>query len=195
MLEEIAQRIRKEFAQMEEVRKEVGRYALLEEQLAFYRNALLETQTTLRSSLADAINSAMKEVWQIFYPYRNYPSVRLSVTEKDYLLEVLERDSWKPLESVASGGERACAALALRVALAVVLTPNLSWLILDEPTHNLDAEAVSLLSETLQTRVPEVVKQAFVITHEEGLMGADFASSYRLSRDKSGAGATRAERI
>lgn len=186
---------RSELEQLESTAREVKRLEALEGQLSIYRDALLETQTTLRSSLADAINAAMGEVWQIFYPYRNYPSVRLSVTEKDYLLEVLERDSWKPLESMASGGERACAALALRVALAVVLTPNLSWLILDEPTHNLDAEAVSLLSETLQTRVPEVVKQAFVITHEEGLMGADFASSHRLSRDKSGSGATKAERI
>jgi len=194
-LGEMAVGKRSELEQLESTAREVTRLEMLEGQLAIYRDALLETQTTLRSSLADAINAAMGEVWRIFYPYRNYPSVRLSVTEKDYLLEVLERDSWKPLESMASGGERACAALALRVALAVVLTPNLSWLILDEPTHNLDAEAVSLLSETLQTRVPEVVKQTFVITHEEGLMGADFASSHRLSRDKSGSGATKAERI
>jgi DNA repair exonuclease SbcCD ATPase subunit len=77
----------------------------------------------------------------------------------------------------------------------MVLTPNLSWLILDEPTHNLDSEAINLLSLTLQTRVPEVVKQTFVITHEDGLMGADFASSYRLVRDKGALGATKTERI
>ena len=195
VVDEMAKRLRGELGQMESVRKEVERDALLEAQLTLYRNALLETQTSLRANLAVAINAAMKEVWAIFYPYRNYPSVRLSVTEKDYLIEVLERESWKPLESVASGGERACAALALRVAMAVVLTPSLSWLILDEPTHNLDAEAVRLLSDTLQTRVPEVVKQTFVITHEEGLMGADFASTYRLSRDGSGTGPTKAERI
>jgi DNA repair exonuclease SbcCD ATPase subunit len=74
-----------------------------------------------------------------------------------------------------------------------VLTPRLSWLILDEPTHNLDKEAINLLSHALQFKVPEVVKQTFVITHEEGLMGSDFASSYRLTRDKEQNGETKVE--
>jgi len=184
---------KKELERLDSLKKDIGRYGKLEEELSIYKNALLETQTSLRFGLTDAINSAMKEIWSIFYPYRNYPSIRLCATDKDYLFEVLEREHWKPLESIASGGERACAALTLRVALAMVLTPNLSWLILDEPTHNLDAEAVSLLCETLQTRVPEVVKQTFVITHEEGLMGADFSMSYKLVRDKAESGPTKVE--
>ena len=150
---------------------------------------------TLRKNLIEAINAAMNEVWEIFYPYKNYQAVRLGVTEKDYVFEVHERGEWKSLETVASGGERACAALTLRVALATVLTPNLSWLILDEPTHNLDKEAVALLSETLQLKVPQVVNQTFVITHEEGLIGADFATSYRLVRTKETDGPTESDRI
>ncbi len=189
------ERLGKELAQLEQAKKDSGRCAALEEQLTIYRDALLDTQASLRSELAAAINSAMAEVWPIFYPYRNYPSIRLTATDKDYLIEIEDRSVWKPLESVASGGERACAALTIRVALAAVLTPNLSWLVLDEPTHNLDAEAVRLLSDTLQTRVPDVVKQTFVITHEEGLMGADFASAYRLRRDEAGAGPTKSEKI
>ncbi len=195
MLEQMEIQLKNEIDEYQKLEKEIARYQKLEEELVIFRNALLETQTSLRSGLTDAINSAMGEVWAIFYPYQNYPKIRLSVNEKDYLFEVFEREEWKNLESVASGGERACAALTLRVALAIVLTPNLSWLILDEPTHNLDSEAVGLLSQTLQTRVPEVVKQTFVITHEEGLMGADFASSFRLERDKSESGPTKAERI
>ncbi len=187
------EKLEKELARLEQARKGSERCARLEEQLTIYRDALLDTQASLRSELAAAINSAMAEVWPIFYPYRNYPSIRLSATEKDYLIEIEDRSLWKPLESVASGGERACAALTIRVALAAVLTPNLSWLVLDEPTHNLDAEAVRLLSDTLQTRVPDVVKQTFVITHEEGLIGADFSSAYRLKRDETGP--TKAEKI
>ncbi|MFH1222464.1 MAG: AAA family ATPase [Candidatus Micrarchaeota archaeon] len=173
-------------------RKAMATLALVEE-LKIYKNALLETQIGLRRELIDAINSAMNEIWSIFYPYGNYKTLRVEVTEKDYVFEVLEGEQWKQLESIASGGERACAALTLRVTLAMVLTPNLSWLILDEPTHNLDSQAIELLSDTLQTKVPQVVKQTFVITHEEALIGADFSSTYKLSRDKGKRGPTKVE--
>ncbi|MBU1681353.1 SMC family ATPase [Candidatus Micrarchaeota archaeon] len=166
----------------------------LEDQLLIYKNALLETQTSLRSSLTDAINGAMNEIWPIFYPYNNYKALRLSVSEKDYLFEVND-GAWKSLDIIASGGERASAALTLRVALAMVLTPKLSWLILDEPTHNLDSQAVEMLSSALQFKVPEVVKQTFVITHDEAFMGSDFASNYRLTRDKENNGETKVESV
>jgi len=179
--------------EMKENKKKADATMALVEELKVYKNALLETQISLRRDLIEAINSAMNEIWNIFYPYGNYRSIRIEVTEKDYVFEVLEGDKWKTLETVASGGERACAALTLRVALAMVLTPNLSWLILDEPTHNLDSEAVSLLSETLQIKVPQVVRQTFVITHEEALIGADFSTTYKLTRDKDHGGSTKIE--
>ncbi|MCI0504031.1 SMC family ATPase [Candidatus Micrarchaeota archaeon] len=186
--------VRGELASMKRAAEAVRALAELEEQLAIYKNALLETQTSLRYNLADAINAAMNEVWPVFYPYRNYRALRLGVSEKDYVFEVDDGASgWKALETVASGGERACAALALRVALAMVLTPKLGWLILDEPTHNLDAEAVEMLSSALEFKVPEVVNQTFLITHDEAFMGSEFASSYRLGRDKEHNGETKAE--
>jgi exonuclease SbcC len=185
--------VRGELATLKRMEKDAAGLMKLGEELAVYKNAVIETQISLRASLIDAINTAMNEVWAIFYPYRNYPAIRLEVTEKDYLFEVNDGNAWKGLESIASGGERASAALTLRVALAMVLTPKLSWLILDEPTHNLDAQAIEMLSTALQTKVPQVVNQTFVITHEEGLMGSEFASSYRLSRDKEHNGSTKAE--
>jgi ABC-type lipoprotein export system ATPase subunit len=187
--------VRGELSTLKKMESDAASLAKLEEELAIYRNAVMDTQISLRASLIDAINTAMNEVWPIFYPYRNYPSLRIAVTEKDYSFEVNDDGAWKSLETVASGGERASAALTLRVALAMVLTPKLGWLILDEPTHNLDAEAVEMLSSALQTKVPQVVNQTFVITHEEGLMGSDFASSYRLSRDKEHNGDTKTDAI
>jgi len=184
-----------ELSTLRAMEKGISDFYALEEQLSIYKNALLETQTGLRTTLSEAINTAINEIWPIFYPYRNYHALRLGVTEKDYVFEVNDGDAWKPLETIASGGERACAALTLRVALAMVLTPKLSWLILDEPTHNLDREAVELLSAALQTKVPEAVKQTFVITHDEAFMGSEFASSYRLVRDKERNGETRIEAI
>ncbi len=195
MTEEMAAEMRKRMKEIKENEETMARLSKLSEELKIYKNALLDTQITLRKNLIEAINAAMNEIWEIFYPYRNYSAVRLEVTEKDYMFQVHERGEWKSLETVASGGERACAALTLRVALATVLTPNLSWLILDEPTHNLDKEAISLLSETLQLKVPQVVRQTFVITHEEGLIGADFATSYRLARTKETDGPTETENI
>ncbi|MFN7991532.1 MAG: SMC family ATPase [Candidatus Micrarchaeia archaeon] len=182
-----------EAALLKSMEKDAADLSALEEQLSIYRNALSETQISLRSSLTEAINGAMNEIWAIFYPYRNYHGLRLFVNEKDYVFEVNDGTGWRGLETIASGGERASAALALRVALAMVLTPKLSWLILDEPTHNLDSEAVELLSSALQFKVPEVVKQTFVITHDEAFMGSDFASSYRLVRDKNRNGETKIE--
>lgn len=193
MSRDLLKMVSEELLEMKQLSEYITHYSALEEQLLIYKNALLETQTSLRSTLTDAINSAMNEIWPIFYPYRNYHALRLNVSERDYIFEVNDGTDWKILESMASGGERASAALTLRVALAMVLTPKLSWLILDEPTHNLDTEAVGLLSHALQYKVPEVVKQTFVITHEEGLMGSEFASSYRLSRDKINNGETKIE--
>ncbi|MEM2908625.1 MAG: SMC family ATPase [Candidatus Bilamarchaeaceae archaeon] len=195
MMEEGKEIYKRELDEMRAVYKKATSIRELIEELKIYKNALLETQTTLRKGLIDAINTAMNDIWRIFYPYNNYKSIRIEVSEKDYVLEVLENEVWKPLEIVASGGERACAALTLRVALAMILTPNLSWLILDEPTHNLDAQAIALLSETLQVKVPQVVKQTFVITHEESLIGADFSTTYRFSRDKEHGGPTKVETI
>jgi DNA repair exonuclease SbcCD ATPase subunit len=193
MLEGSRRIYEQELSEIKAIKKKAEAISALVEELKIYKNAVQETQVSLRKSLIDAINSAMNEIWGIFYPYGNYKSIRMEVTDRDYVFEVLENDEWKQLETIASGGERACAALTLRVALAMVLTPSLSWLILDEPTHNLDSEAVALLSETLQTKVPQVVKQTFVITHEEALIGADFSKTYKLSRDKEHNGATKTE--
>lgn len=194
MSKDLLKIVREELSSLRELQTEIKKLYSLEEELLIYKNALLETQTSLRSTLTDAINSAMNELWPIFYPYHNYRALRLSVSEKDYVFEVNDGE-WKSLDTIASGGERASAALTLRVALAMVLTPKLSWLVLDEPTHNLDSQAVEMLSSALQFKVPEVVKQTFVITHDEAFMGSDFASSYKLTRDKEHNGETKVEVI
>lgn len=193
-LSELCREMQKEVQQLSLIEEEIRNSMAMEEQMIIYKNVLVETQLNLRTNLIEAINGAMNEIWHIFYPYKDFKALRINVSEKDYDFEAYDSE-WKAIESVCSGGERACAALTLRVALAMVLTPNLSWLILDEPTHNLDKDAVELLSQTLQFKVPEVVEQTFVITHEEALMGSEFASSYKLKRDKLNFGATVVEKI
>ena len=76
----------------------------------------------------------------------------------------------------------------------MVLVPNLNWLILDEPTHNLDEEAVRSLSRALYEQIPNIVDQTFVITHDENLKDAASGSLYIFTRDKSKGEASRVEK-
>lgn len=194
---------RMESVAREELENEKGRLALLraqrheaeslsraEGELAIYKNCLAAAQTELRGELVEAINSALASVWEAVYPYSDMSGARLGAIERGFVFEVLSGGEWKDLESVASGGERASFCLALRIAFATVLVPRLSWLILDEPTHNLDYEATLVLRGTLEERLPSLVEQTIVITHEQSLMDTD-AKVYCLLRDKGKNEATR----
>ncbi len=82
------------------------------------------------------------------------------------------------------------AILALRIAFSLALAPTLSWLILDEPTHNLDTNATDELATALREKLPKLIKQIFLITHEERLESAVTTYLYKLERDKNVDGAT-----
>ena len=64
------------------------------------------------------------------------------------------------------------ACLALRLAFAKVLTQNLSLLILDEPTHNLDEKAIRTFIDVIQYKLSNFLDQLFIITHDEKLAEA-----------------------
>ncbi len=165
------------------------------EKMAGFREALIETQATMREELIEAMNAAMETIWQSTYPYKDYSRMRLLATEDDYALELRAiRDEWVPLDT-CSGGEKSCAALTLRVAFAMVLTPNLSWLILDEPTHNLDAQAVQMLNRALHDELPRIVEQTFIITHDEALKEGASAKIFYFERDKDNSDRTVVEEV
>ena len=154
------------------------------EKLQLFSNAIIETQQALREELISAINEALTEVWGILYPYSDYPIVKIQPSESDYDLVFKVGEEWISVDGIASGGERALACLALKVSFAMVLTPNLSWLILDEPTHNLDEEAVRTLAVTLHDHIPKIVEQTFVVTHDENLRDAASGRLFRIERNK-----------
>ncbi len=170
------------------------KYTDAAESMAIYRNALSEAQSELRAQLVEEINQALAEIWPAVYPYSDYGAVKLEADEKDYRL-LMEKSGWREVDSVASGGERACLCLALRVSFATVLTPDIGWLILDEPTHNLDSEAVLLLSEAIKSKIPSIVEQTFVITHDMALGENSEGTVWRLERDKAKNEPSRAERL
>ena len=170
------------------------KYAEAAQEMAIYKNSLASAQSELRNTLVEEINEALSEVWPAIYPYADYDAVKLEADEKDYRL-LMHKDAWREVDSVASGGERACLCLSLRIAFATVLTPDIGWLILDEPTHNLDAEAVTLLAEAINRKIPSIVEQTFVITHDPALGESAEGSVFRLERDKSKGEDTRVEKI
>jgi DNA repair exonuclease SbcCD ATPase subunit len=163
-------------------------------QIQIFQNALVQTQSELRKDLVDSVNEEMQEQFKSVYPYGDFESIRLLASEDDYSLELLKSGEWVGVEAL-SGGERACAAIALRIAFATVLAPSLKWLVLDEPTHNLDSEAVKLLGRAVHEGIPQAVEQVFVITHEEALKEGATGKVFSVSRDKEGMGYSVVEEV
>lgn len=184
LMEELCTSMQKEIARMEEKGSLAEKYSSAAESMAIYKNSLSAAQAELRSSLVEEINEALAEVWPSVYPYSDYGGVKIQAGEKDYLLLMEKAGQWREVDSIASGGERACLCLALRIAFATVLTPDIGWLILDEPTHNLDSDAVLLLSEAINQKIPSIVEQTFVITHDSALGENSEGSVFLLTRDK-----------
>ena len=180
-----------ELNQIYKHKKEIETFDKLVRDLKIFERALQETQLELRKEFIEAVNFTMNDLWSTLYPYQDFAGIRLNTEEGDYILQLMERSGrWVNVEGIASGGERSIAALALRIAFSLVLVPQLRWLVLDDPTANLDKQAISVLSTTLREKIGNVVDQTFLITHEEELEGAITGSAYLLSRDKEKDGIT-----
>jgi len=176
--------LRTRLSEMEKQTRKMEGWERTVQDLEILGNAVVDVQAALRSDLIDSINSAMNAVWNTLYPYGDYSQLKFSASEAGYELELGDGERWVLVDGVASGGERACASLALRIAFARILASNLNWLILDEPTHNLDTQAVKALALALRDSIPSIVDQVFVITHEEGLKEAASGRLYMLDRNK-----------
>lgn len=170
---------------------DVKRMSAITDQLMLLESALVATQEQLRRNFVTAVNQAMQSLWGALYPYKDFFSIRLGIEEGDYVLQLQDSTGWVPADGVASGGERSIACLALRMAFALVLAPQLRWLVLDEPTHNLDAKAVDDLATVLRDRIGEFVEQVFLITHDPALEAAVTGYLYRFERDKERDGYTK----
>jgi len=166
-------------------KEEIKRLDKLIKELKVFEKALEETQIELRKEFVTAVNYTMNQLWNTLYPYQDFTGIKLSIDEGDYVLQLQTQSrEWVNVEGVVSGGERAIACLALRIAFALVLAPQLRIAILDEPTHNLDSKALSELAITLRERVGEFLDQVFIISHNPEIEDAITGNAYRLERDK-----------
>lgn len=162
-----------------EKKKEI--YETIVKQLKRFEHVLKITQQELREEFVKNVNYIMKEIWDDVYPYKDFEDIRLTV-EDDYVLQLKRDGMWISADGIISGGERSAACLALRIAFSMAFIPNLKWLILDEPTHNLDANAIEHFSMVLLERLGRFAEQVFIITHEDISSGLE--TIYRFERNK-----------
>lgn len=191
-------RIKEKESEVERINRmhsELSRRKKLIDNLSKFKLSLSETQSVLRVLLINSINGIMHEVWNELYPYGDYQSVNLDASDDGYELKVKVNSNgqqeWESVESIASGGERSTACLAMRIAFSLVLVPNLKWLILDEPTHNIDQQGLSKFVRMFSETLPGIVDQVFIITHDEMLKQVSDARIYILNRNKEESGDTR----
>ncbi|MDE1856457.1 MAG: SMC family ATPase [Candidatus Micrarchaeota archaeon] len=180
---------RKQIDSLAAIEKRIERRRSLLSSLNIFKAALSDTSTALRNRLVSSINGIMSGLWPELYPYGDYANIRLNAKRDDYMLEFDTQNGaeelWQPVDQIASGGERSIGCLTLRIALAMVIVPNLKWIILDEPTHNIDEAGIEKLIKVLQDSLPKVVEQIFIITHDNALREIGTARVYQLDRDKS----------
>jgi len=152
--------------------------------LRIFIDAIKKTQDQLRTEFIEAVNEEMSRLWEILYPYSDYTNVRLSVQDGKYQLQLQNLSGETVNIGNVSGGERTMACLVLRISFSLVLVPNLSWIILDEPTHNLDAKSIEALTQALKSQIKDFIGQVFLITHEPKLENAASGELYKIERDK-----------
>ncbi len=183
------EKIEKEKNKIKEMQKIIEENEDTLTKLVLFNNALNSTQAELRKEMIDTINDAMDDVWNRIYPYGDFTSAKMIIEEGNYEIKVKEKNGkWTRVEGILSGGERSAAAICIRVAFSLVLSQNLSWLILDEPTHNLDRNSVSKLSLMMKEHLPNLVDQIFVITHDSEMEKAASGEYCEIERDKENEG-------
>ncbi|BDC36022.1 AAA family ATPase [Candidatus Methanoliparum sp. LAM-1] len=132
---------------------------------AFSRDGM---QKVIRKRIAPLIS----EVALSYLDRFNLDIESIDINE-DFDIELWKQSGKVPIASI-SGGEKVAVAIAIRLAIANVLSSKISTIIMDEPTTNLDGERINELAEILSnfstsisSNVPVV--QLIIVTHQEEL--------------------------
>ncbi len=188
--EKLLEEMKRRLAILEDELRDYERLKTIRDSLELVRRAWEESIKEVRKRRVDLINKTVKLVWNAVYrsQYSDYKDISFSMESArsgyTYSLKV-KGDEWYDVD-VLSGGERMLALLALRIAMAYLLSKKSGFLILDEPTHNLDENISRKLAEFLHNTTQEgLFDQIILITHDP--VFSEYADVvYRMERAKTG---------
>ena len=131
---------------------------------------LMDVQERLLENARLSIEGSMSEILEKFG--LEYHAVDIRDTEKGFEVSALSRRGSQPMPvSALSGGEQSALALAYVMALQRTLALRVGFLILDEPTSELDMERRETLMELIGRVSSEgVAEQLIVVTHNEDVI-------------------------
>lgn len=187
--------LEKDIKKIEEQLKKLNKIKILKKDLRLFSDAINELQYIVRNELLEALNRLLPEIWTNIYPYTDYRSIKIEATKQTYTFYAHLNSRWVDLSSYASGGERMAFAISLRIALTSLLVPKLGLLILDEPTHNLDENAINKLISLIEEKLPYLIEQTFIITHDERLKSPFASTLYLFKRKKDEIDPTTVEKL
>ena len=134
------------------------------------KNKLFESQELLRDDLILAVNEELSNIWLDLYPYDNFTNLRITPINNDYFLQLKEfKGDWKNIVGYASGGEKMLSCIGTKIAFSKILSPSFGLIVLDEPTHNLDSNAVNNFINIMNNNIKSQINQIIIVTHDSRL--------------------------
>ena len=125
-------------------------------------------QAYLMSTVKKMIENRLNEILSKFD--LSFTMIELNFNEKNGIYAYTQNGQRLHI-NMLSGGERVSVAIALRLAIAKSLMNDIGFMILDEPTVNLDEYRKRELIDIIKSTT-EVLPQIIVVTHDEELLQA-----------------------
>ena len=119
-------------------------------------------QKTIRSRAKPLLERSTRDLFERFN--LSYSDIKI---DDDYNIAVIGASGEKDIDQI-SGGERVALAIALRLAIAQVLSGKIETIIMDEPTTHLDEQRRKELVNILSSFFREggrIIPQMLIITH------------------------------
>jgi len=157
--------------------------AILED-LEKLKLCILKSISSFHDRMLNKINYVLQAKWKKIYQGGDIESIEVvadEIKEKqrgyNYQLVMRKNGTIMVMREKSSAGQRALAAIILRMTLAELFVKEFSFIALDEPTANLDENNVRSLARSIgayvQRRAAKGIKlQSIIITHDEEFLRA-----------------------